>query len=157
MAANHDFAQLLEDFMTGGVVVVDQFPAPDDDVVAFRTLIQPGGDVCLSIHPRVLERADFKQRLTDHQQHVHAVLDAKRTRLRRLATLAGVAFGTVGGVGGLGVGYQFDLVTLVHGIPPEVMLWAAWFVGGVLFGGMRDVVLRVLLRHWAYGRVRLRS
>jgi hypothetical protein len=157
MAVQHDFADLMGDFMTGGVVIVDYFPAPDDAVISFRTLIQPDGDVCLSIHPKALEREDFEQLLGGHQQHLREVLESKRKRLRRLANVAGIAFGTIGGVSGLGATLQFDLMTAVQGIPPEVMLWAAWFVGGVLFGGMRDTVLRVLLRYWAYGRVRLRT
>lgn len=138
--------ELIREFMSGGIVIVDRLP--DREEIGFRTFVQPDGDVCLSIHPLALglPPEQFREQLAEHHRHVTEILAGIRARLRWLATTVGVAFGIMGGAGGLGAGIGFDLTSLVQAIPPEVMLWAAWFVGGVLFGALRGSALRWGLR-----------
>ena len=155
MASGPDFAELLNDLTSGGVVIVDRFPDRDDEQVAFRTLLQLDGDVILSIHAEALARPDFRALLDGHQQHVCRVLDAKGQRLRTLANGFGVAVGVVG----LGAGVSFGgLATELQSISVEWAIAAAGSVGGVLLWALRrslgDVGLRVLLRRWAFARLR---
>ncbi|MFO7566789.1 MAG: hypothetical protein R6X02_29370 [Enhygromyxa sp.] len=149
--------ELLEEFLTGGIVVVDRLP--DREEIGFRTLIQPDGDVCLSINrlALALPPAEFREQLSRHHRHVQEALVAIEARIRRLSQAAGVVFGLVGGAGGLGAGLQFDLVSLAHSVPPELMLSAAWLVGAVLLGALRGSVLRWGVRRWVLERAPLRG
>lgn len=158
--AEFDFRQLLGDFTTGGLVIVDRFPDRDDDQVAFRTLLQLDGDVIFSIHADAVVRSDFAELLGNHQRHVRAVLEAKGKRLRLLASGFGYALGFVGITGvGAGVGLG-DLTSFLQSLTVEWAIAASGSVGGVLLVARRrnlgDAVLSVLLRWWGFARDRLR-
>jgi hypothetical protein len=153
--AKPDFRQLLGELTTGGVVIVDRFPGRDDEQVAFRTLLQLDGDVLLAIHADALARPDFAELLAQHQAHVCKVLDAKGQRLKRLSTGFGVAVGVLG----LGAGASFGgLAADLQSLSVEWAIAAASSVGGVLLWAWRralgEVGLRLLLRRWAFARLR---
>lgn len=157
MTTEPDFRQLLGELTTGGVVIVDRFPDRDDEQVAFRTLLQLDGDVLLTIHADALARPDFADLLAQHQAHVCKVLDAKGLRLRRLSTGFGVAVGVLGL--GLGAGASVGgLAADLQSLSVEWAIAAASSVGGVLLWAWRralgDVGLRLLLRRWAFARLR---
>jgi hypothetical protein len=139
--------ELIREFLSGGVVVVDRLPGSEE--IGFRTLVQPDGDVCLSINRLAFALApeEFHAQLADHQRHVTAVLTGLRARLRRLMSGFGVGFGIVGGASGMGMSVQLDLASLAQ-ITPEVMVGATGLVGAVLFAAMRAWVLRWALRRW---------
>jgi hypothetical protein len=153
MTGERPIAELLNEFTAGGIVIVDRFPDRQDDQVAFRTLLQLDGDVLCSIHAEALGRPDFAQLLEQHQAHVCKVLDAKRQRLRVLTTSFGVAIGM------LGAGISFSgLAADLQAISVGWAIAATGSVGGVLLWALRralgDVGLRILLRRWAFARLR---
>lgn len=159
MATRPEFSELLAELAAGGLLIVDPFPdavGQGEEQIAFRTLVQLDGDVCLSIHAGVVARSDFAELFAAHSRHVREVLEYKGARLRRLANIFS-RFGLVlGALGGGGAGMQTgDITLLVLHIPATVMPYAAASLGAAVFWMLADAGLRLLLRRWAFGRVAL--
>ena len=98
--------ELLE-FVREGLTVTDTLD-PDDEHVAFRTLVQPNGDVCTMIDPRALSRPDFAALHRAHLEHVERSLLRHTESLRRWSRLAdaarpGLALGVVASCWGSGL------------------------------------------------------
>lgn len=153
---------LLRELATGGILVVDGFDDASaeqgaSEQVAFRTLVQLDGDVCLSIHARALAGADFIAAFARHSAHVQAVMLAKHTRLRAFTDRLirrGRAFGFVVGLGsGTWVG---EVKLLVLSVSTEVMAVAAASTGALLFGAIVSAGVQAALRSRWLHRDRLR-
>jgi len=69
----------------------------DATQVAFRTLIQLDGDICLSIHAQALKSPDFAVAYARHIARVDKVLGRRMTTLRRSLKGVGWATGLLGG------------------------------------------------------------
>jgi len=158
-----DAFELLRELATGGILIVDRFAdageAADDPnaEVAFRTLVQFDGDVCVSIHARALARSDFAAALASHQDHVRVAMLDRQARLRGVANRLIRRGRALGFVVGLGSGsWVGDLELLVVSVSTEVMAVAAASTGAVLFGAIAQVGVRAALDWRGLNRDRLR-
>ncbi len=137
----------LGELLSGGLLIVDGFPGRDDGQLAFRTLIQPDGDVSVTIHSEALARDDFAELFDAHLRHVRATLERSAARGRRLATLVtGLGLGA-GLAGGGGAGTQLaKLALLLPMIPPTLLPYLSASIGAASAWLIVSLVLRSVLR-----------
>jgi hypothetical protein len=148
-----EWVSVLGELASGGMVVVDRFEddQPDDhsgeEQIAFRTLVQLDGDMCLSIHAEALARPDFGEALARHTEHVRAVLGDELDRLRSFAATAIWRGRVLGIVVGAGSGnWLGKLEVLLLDVSVAVVMTATAVVGAVLFGAIGRAGVRMLLR-----------
>ncbi len=94
----------LRELANGGVVLTSPLAAlpgidadGDGAQVAFRTLVQLDGDICLSVHAKALASPGFEAAYARHRARVHGVLRRRALTVRRSVRGVGWAAGLLGG------------------------------------------------------------
>lgn len=131
----------LAEFRDQGLTVVDTFEG-DEQRVAFRTVVQLGGELLVLVDPELLEHPRFGELHQAHAEHVRARLSEVVTRLRRW--LRGVTWIGVGGValltGSLSASLGLSELLIgevehaLHVGLAAVLGGVAWPLGGKLLG-----------------------
>ena len=119
----------------------------DGAQVAFRTLIQLDGDICLSIHAQALQSPDFAAAYARHNARVHDVLARRKAALRRSIRGASWITGLLGGGLVLASGSGEQLAqTLLPAAYADLGSAGVALAGGLLTSRLGRLFARQLLR-----------
>ncbi|PRQ05297.1 hypothetical protein ENSA5_04160 [Enhygromyxa salina] len=149
-----ELRELLVDLIEGGVVITEPPSPVEGEQVAFRTLIQLDGDICMSIHAEALADPDFAATCARHIAHVREELARHTRALRRWvrapAWICGaLGFSLVYGLG-LALDVRGDLASVVvHDVWRQLVLLSAATATSALFAVLARAVVRSLLRRTA--------
>ncbi len=145
--------EFLRELAGGGVLLTEPLTglrgaeSDDGDQVAFRTLIQLDGDICLSIHPQALKSPDFAAAYARHNARVHDVLARRKATLRRSIRGASWISGLLGGGLVLASGSGEELTQmLLPSAYADLGSAAVALAGGLLTSRLGRLLTRQLLR-----------
>ncbi len=143
----------LRELANGGVVLTYPLAAlpgidhEDDAQVAFRTLVQLDGDICLSVHARALASPGFEAAYTLHRSRVHKALQRRAIKVRRSVRGIGWAAGLLGGGLTLTSGTGAELVDRIAPVAyAELLELAVAIAVGFALSGLGRLLVRRLLR-----------